>query len=206
MCDAFIHDEDIHARTASEIFGVSLQEVTPEMRSSSKAVNFGIVYGISDFGLAKNLGIPRYKAEEYINRYLEEFTGVRRYMQQIVQQARQDGYVKTLYGRIRYVPELASSNYNTRSFGERVALNTPIQGTAADIIKIAMINVARVFAERQLASKLISQVHDELIVDAVPEEVEVVKEILKQTMESVIRLEVPLKSNVAVGKNWAEAK
>lgn len=206
MCDAFIHDEDIHARTASEIFGVSLQEVTPEMRSSSKAVNFGIVYGISDFGLAKNLGIPRYKAEEYINRYLEEFTGVRRYMQQIVQQARQDGYVKTLYGRIRYVPELASSNYNTRSFGERVALNTPIQGTAADIIKIAMINVARVFAERQLASKLISQVHDELIVDAVPEEVEVVKEILKQTMESVIRLEVPLKSNVAIGKNWAEAK
>lgn len=206
MCDAFIHDEDIHARTASEIFGVPLQEVTPEMRSSSKAVNFGIVYGISDFGLAKNLGIPRFKAEEYINRYLEEFTGVRRYMHQVVQQARQDGYVKTLYGRIRYVPELASSNYNMRSFGERIALNTPIQGTAADIIKIAMINVAQAFKTQKLNSKLISQVHDELIVDAVPEEAETVKEILKQTMESVIQLEVPLKSNVASGKNWAEAK
>ena len=127
-------------------------------------------------------------------------------MHQVVQQARQDGYVKTLYGRIRYVPELASSNYNMRSFGERVALNTPIQGTAADIIKIAMINVAQAFKKQKLNSKLISQVHDELIVDAVPEEAETVKEILKQTMESVIQLEVPLKSNVASGKNWAEAK
>ena len=206
MCNAFNHNEDIHARTASEIFGVPLDQVTQEMRSSSKAVNFGIVYGISDFGLARNLGIPRFKAEEYIHRYLEEFTGVRHYMQEIVEQAKQDGYVKTLYGRIRYIPELSAKNHNTRSFGERIALNTPIQGTAADIIKIAMINVAKALAERKLSSKLISQVHDELIIDALLDEVEEVERILKSTMESVIRLDVPLKVNVAHGRNWAEAK
>ena len=206
MCDAFIHNEDIHTRTASEIFGVPRDQVTSEMRSSAKAVNFGIVYGISDFGLARNLGIPRFKAEEYINRYLEEFTGVRRYMRDIVAQAKQDGCVKTLYGRIRYVPELASSNFNTRSFGERVALNTPIQGTAADIIKIAMIRTAKALKEKGLKSRLISQVHDELIVDAVAEEREAVEQLLKESMESVIRMEVPLTSNVVWGKTWQEAK
>lgn len=151
MCDAFNRGEDIHARTASEVFGVAIERVTPEMRSSSKAVNFGIVYGISDFGLAKNLGIPRYRAKEYIDKYLEEFSGVREYMERIVQEAKRDGFVRTRYGRIRYVDELRSSNYNTRSFGERVALNTPIQGTAADIIKYAMIRVFRQFSEESCA-------------------------------------------------------
>ncbi len=206
MCDAFNKGEDIHARTASQVFGVPLEEVTPEMRGSSKAVNFGIVYGISDFGLARNLGIPRYKAEEYINKYLNEFSGVRRYMKEVVEHAKEDGYVKTLYGRIRYIKELRSSNYNTRSFGERAALNTPIQGTAADIIKIAMIQVFAQFKKGGLSSRLISQVHDELIVDAAGDEVEAVKQILKDTMEHVVQLDVPLKVNIAVGDTWAEAK
>ena len=206
MCDAFQKEEDIHARTASEIFGVPLAEVTPEMRSSAKAVNFGIVYGISDFGLARNLGIPRFRAEAYIERYLEEFTGVRRYMKEIVEQARREGCVRTLYGRIRYIPEIAASNFNQRSAAERIALNTPIQGTAADIIKIAMIHAAAELEAEGLCSRLISQVHDELIVDTAPGEEQAVQAILKRTMESVIALEVPLKVNVACGKNWAEAK
>lgn len=206
MCDAFNNGEDIHARTASEVFGVPMDLVTPEMRSSSKAVNFGIVYGISDFGLAKNLGIARYRAKEYIDKYLEEFSGVREYMSRIVEEAKRDGFVRTRYGRIRYVDELKSSNFNTRSFGERVALNTPIQGTAADIIKYAMIRVYNVFQERKLRSKLILQVHDELIVDTVPEELETVKEILQEQMEHVCQMAVPLKVHTAVGKNWAEAK
>ena len=206
MCDAFQKEEDIHARTASEIFGVPLAEVTPEMRSSAKAVNFGIVYGISDFGLARNLGIPRFRAEAYIERYLEEFTGVRRYMKEIVEQARREGCVRTLYGRIRYIPEIAASNFNQRSAAERIALNTPIQGTAADIIKIAMIHAAAELEAEGLCSRLISQVHDELIVDTAPGEEQAVRAILKRTMESVIALEVPLKVNVACGKNWAEAK
>lgn len=206
LCDAFNHGEDIHTRTASEVFGVPMELVTPEMRSSSKAVNFGIVYGISDFGLAKNLGIPRFQAKEYIDKYLEEFSGVREYMTRIVEQAKRDGFVRTRYGRIRYVDELKSSNFNTRSFGERVALNTPIQGTAADIIKYAMIRVYDVMRARNLRSRLILQVHDELIVDTVPEELEEVKAILKEQMEHVCEMAVPLKVHTAVGSNWAEAK
>ncbi len=206
MCDAFNKDEDIHSRTAAEVFGVPQELVTPEMRGSAKAVNFGIVYGISDFGLSRNLGIPRYKAEEYINRYLDEFTGVRKYMRDIVALAEKEGYVKTLYGRVRYIGELKSSNFNSRSFGQRVALNTPIQGTAADIIKIAMIRVYEELKKRGLGARLISQVHDELIVNAPPEEVGEVTEILKNVMENVVKLSVPLKANVSCGKNWAEAK
>ncbi len=206
MKDAFMKDEDIHARTASEVFGVPLGEVKKEMRSSAKAVNFGIVYGISEFGLAKNLGIPRYIAADYIERYLKEFSGVANYMKDIVEQAKQQGCVRTLYGRVRYVDELKASNFNTRSFGERIAMNTPIQGTAADIIKVAMIRVAKALKERGLASKLILQVHDELIVDAAPEEREEVERILMETMESACDLSVPLKVNAASGKTWAEAK
>ena len=183
-----------------------MELVTPEMRSSSKAVNFGIVYGISDFGLAKNLGIARFKAKEYIDKYLEEFSGVREYMTRIVEEAKRDGFVRTRYGRIRYVDELKSSNFNTRSFGERVALNTPIQGTAADIIKYAMIRVWDVMRERKLRSQLILQVHDELSVDTVPEELEEVKAILKEQMEHVCEMSVPLEVHTAVGSNWAEAK
>ena len=206
MKDAFLKDEDIHRRTAAEVLGIPQEFVTPEMRSNAKAVNFGIVYGISDFGLAKSLGIPKYQAAEYIRKYLEEFSGVRRYMEEIVEKAKRDGYVKTMWGRIRYIDELKSPNYNTRSFGERAALNTPIQGTAADIIKAAMIGVYRRLAKEGLGSKLILQVHDELIVDAYASELEPVKEILKDTMENVCQLSVPLKVNVAWGKTWEEAK
>ena len=156
--------------------------------------------------MARNLGIPRYKAAEYIKKYLEEFDGVRTYMHTIVEQAKQDGDVRTLWGRIRYIDELSSSNYNTRSFGERAALNTPIQGTAADIIKYAMIEVPRRFREKNLQSKLILQVHDDLIVDAEPEELEQVKKILVDTMQNACKMKVTLKVNVSEGKTWAEAK
>ena len=206
MKDAFLKEQDIHTRTASEVFGVPLSMVTSQMRSSAKAVNFGIVYGISDFGLARNLGIPKYRAAEYIQKYLEEFSGVRQYMKDIVEEAKEKGAVRTLWGRIRYIDELRSSNYNTRSFGERAALNTPIQGTAADIIKAAMNAVYQALKDRKMRSKLILQVHDELIVDTVPDELEAVKSLLKETMENACQLSVPLKVNVAWGRNWAEAK
>ena len=180
MIDAFRNDEDIHLRTASEIFQVPKEEVTHEMRSSAKAVNFGIVYGISSFGLATQLGIPRYKAEEYIQKYLSEFRGVSAYMRDIVAKARAEGSIRTMFGRIRYVPEITASNFQTRSFGERVALNTPIQGTAADIIKLAMIKVAQRIEAEGLRSRLISQVHDELIVDTVRGEEKAVENILRR--------------------------
>lgn len=206
MIDAFLHGEDIHARTASEVFKVPLDEVTSEMRSSAKAVNFGIVYGISDFGLSRNLNIPVYRAGEYINSYLAEFSGVREYMKNIVEEAKKNGYVKTLWGRIRYIDELKSPNYNIRSFGERAALNTPIQGTAADIIKYAMIKVYEELESSGLKSRLILQVHDELIIDAYEDELEKVSGILKDCMENACSLKVPLDVDIACGKNWADAK
>lgn len=202
MIDAFLNGEDIHTRTAAEVFDVSKQEVTSQMRSSAKAVNFGIVYGISDFGLAKNLGIPRFKAAEYIKKYLKEFLGVDRYMKDIVEQAKSCGYVRTLFGRIRYIDELASSNYNTRAFGERAAMNTPIQGTAADIIKIAMIAVFNILKQKGMRSKLILQVHDELVIDAVPDEVEEIKNILINEMENAFSLKVPLKVDISIDKTF----
>ena len=202
MIDAFLKGEDIHTRTASEVFDVPKEEVTKLMRSSAKAVNFGIVYGISDFGLARNLGIPRFKAAEYIAKYLKEFSGVDRYMHEVVEQAKKDGYVRTLFGRIRYIDELNSSNYNTRSFGERAAMNTPIQGTAADIIKLAMIAVHRRLDEEGLRSRLILQVHDELVIDAYPDEVEKVKDILIGEMKNAFSLKVPLEVDVSVDRTF----
>ena len=202
MIDAFLKGEDIHKRTASEVFEVPQDKVTKQMRSAAKAVNFGIVYGISDFGLAKNLGIPRFKAAEYINKYLIEFSGVAQYMKNIVAQAKKDGYVRTLFGRIRYIDELDSSNYNTRSFGERAAMNTPIQGSAADIIKIAMIGVYNALKNENLKSRLILQVHDELVIDAYPEEEAAVKRILKEQMKDRFSLSVPLDIDIETGKTF----
>ena len=176
------------------------------MRSAAKAVNFGIVYGISDFGLARNLGIPRKRAAEYIEAYLAKYTGVQNYMHSVVEQAKADGYVSTLFGRRREVPELKSSNYNTRSFGERVAMNAPIQGTAADIIKIAMIRVPCALEAEGLRSRLILQVHDELIVDAPEDEAPRVSEIVRQCMEGVAKLSVPLVADVRTGKSWYDTK
>lgn len=206
MKEAFLSGVDIHTRTASEVFGVALDEVTDQMRRSAKAVNFGIVYGISDFGLARNLGIPVKKAANYIERYFARFEGVRHYMDEIIAKAKADGYVTTLLGRRRYLPELLSSNYNVRSFGERAALNTPIQGTAADIIKLAMIDVGHALQKGEYRSKLILQVHDELVIDTAMDEVDSVKTLLKKSMESAFALDVPLVAEVSAGANWLDAK
>ncbi len=206
MQEAFREGLDIHTRTASEVFGVSLDAVTSDMRRSAKAVNFGIVYGISDFGLARNLDIPVKRAAEYIRRYFERFPGVRAYMDGIIEKAKADGYVTTLLGRRRYLPELKSNNYNIRSFGERAALNTPIQGTAADIIKLAMIDVHSKLLDGGYQSRLILQVHDELIIDAAPEEAGAVGALLKECMENAYPLDVPVVAQLSVGDNWLDAK
>ena len=206
MKDAFSSGVDIHTRTASEVFGVPVEAVTDDMRRSAKAVNFGIVYGISDFGLARNLNIPVKMAAGYIERYFARFSAVRVYMDGIIAKAKADGYVSTLLGRRRYLPELRSSNYNVRSFGERAALNTPIQGTAADIIKLAMIDVGSKLKEGHYASKLILQVHDELVIDTAPDEVTAVKALLKECMENAYPMDVTLQAQVSAGKNWLDAK
>lgn len=206
LINSFKNNEDIHARTASEVFGVNIEDVTSEMRSKAKAVNFGIVYGISDFGLAKDLNISRKSAKEYIDTYLAKYPNVSKYMKDIVEFAKEKGYVTTMFNRRRYINEIHSKNFNVRSFGERTALNTPIQGSAADIIKLAMINVENELKKRKLESKLILQVHDELIVDAPENEVLEVKEILKDKMENAVKMSCPLKADINVGKNWFEAK
>lgn len=206
LIEAFIKEQDIHRRTASEIFGVPLEEVTDEQRNSAKAVNFGIIYGISDFGLAKGLGITRSKAKEYIENYLERLPLVKEYMERIVKEAKRNGYVTTLFGRRRDLPELSSRNFNIRSFGERVALNTPIQGTAADIIKKAMIDVYSELNRRSLKSKLVLQVHDELIIDTHRDELDEVKELVQKLMVNAAELAVPLVVDIGVGNSWYNAK
>jgi len=206
MIKAFNNDEDIHAQAASKVFGIPLNEVTEEERFKAKAVNFGIVYGISDYGLSEQIKVPKKVAKQYIEDYLDKYSGIKNFMHEVVETAKKDGYVQTLYNRRRYVPELNSNNYVVRQFGHRVAMNTPIQGTAADIIKIAMINVHRRLKEEKLKSKLILQVHDELLIEAEESEKELVKNILKNEMESVIKLKVPLKADLSEGHTWYEAK
>ena len=206
MIEAFRSGEDIHTVTAAQVFGVPVDQVTKHMRSSAKAVNFGIVYGISAFSLSQDIGVPTYEAKEYIEKYFARFSGVHAYMTDVVNRAKADGYVSTLFGRRRWLPELKSSNFNTRSFGERVALNMPIQGTAADIMKLAMIHVHSRLREEGLQARLILQVHDELIVECPEEEAETVKALLSREMESVARLAVPLIADAAAGRSWAEAK
>ena len=206
MSEAFNNNEDIHTRTASQIFNVNLSEVTSEMRSRAKTVNFGIVYGMGDFSLAQELGIKKYEAKEYIENYFAKFSGVKNYMENIIDTAKKDGYVTTIFNRRRYLPELSAGNFIQRSFGERVAMNTPIQGTAADIIKIAMVNIYKTMKEKNLKSKLVLQVHDELIIDAYKNELEQVKGILKYEMENAVKLNVPLLADMNVGETWYEAK
>ncbi len=207
LIDAFEHNEDIHTKTASQVFHVKMEDVTPEMRSRAKAVNFGIVYGISDYGLSRDLSIPRKEAKIYIDSYLSYFSSVDSYMKNIVEQGKKDGYVTTYFGRRRYIPELSSRNYNIRSFGERIALNTPVQGTEADIIKAAMVGVYRRLKRNKMKSRLILQIHDELIIEAYDPELEDVKKILKEEMENVVDdFQVLLKSDVNVGSSWYEAK
>ena len=206
LIKAYRIGEDIHAITASEIFNIPLHEVTSEMRRAAKAINFGIVYGISDYGLSQNINTSVQTANKYISKYFEKYPNVKKYMESNVAFAKQNGYVKSMYGRIRPLPEINSSNYNIRTFNERAAMNMPLQGSASDIIKLAMIKVEKELKNNNLESKLILQVHDELIVDTKKEELEIVKTILKTCMESVAELKVPLVVNVGVGKNWKDAK
>ena len=206
MIDAFREGQDIHARTAAEVYGVPLSEVTGAQRSASKAVNFGIVYGISDFTLAKNISVSRAEAKAFIDRYFERYPGVKKYMDGSVVEGKEKGFVTTMMGRRRYLPELTSSNFNVRAFGERCAMNSPIQGTAADIIKLAMVHVARELKERKLEAKLILQVHDELIIEAPQGEADAVQALLRDCMENVVRLAVPLKTDISVGGDWRACK
>lgn len=206
LIDAFLQGKDIHRQTASQVFGVPAEDVTPDMRMSAKAVNFGIVYGISDFGLSRQLGISRNQAARYIAKYLDTFSGVRSYMEQTLKQGRERGYVETLFHRRRSAAGLSSGNYAVRTAAERMAMNAPIQGTAADIIKLAMIAVFRALEREHLNARLILQVHDELIVDSPIEEADRVKSLLKSSMEQVVALRVPLVAEVASASNWYEAK
>ena len=206
MQQAFLSGEDFHTLTAAKVFHVSPEEVTPRMRSGAKAVNFGIVYGISAFSLAQDIGVSVAEAKEYMERYFDTYRGVKAYMEQVVETAREQGYVETLMHRRRELPELKSSNFNMRSFGERVALNMPIQGTAADIMKLAMVRVERRLAREGLAAQLIMQVHDELIVECPEEEKEKVERLLAGEMSGVVQLSVPLPAEAHSGKTWLEAK
>ncbi len=206
MIDAFRTGQDVHARTASEIFDVPLNEVDGTLRSRAKAVNFGIIYGISGFGLARNTGVTQQEAKSFISRYFAKYPGVKRFMDTAVADGQENGYALTLMGRRRYLPELTASNAMVREFGKRVAMNTPVQGTAADIIKLAMVRVDEALRREKLQSRLILQVHDELLLECSPEEVDTAARILQEAMEGVIELHVPLSAEVHQGANWAEAK
>ena len=206
MIEAFNEGQDIHKQAASKVFNVPIEEVTKEQRSSAKAVNFGIVYGISEFGLGEQLGIPRKVAKQYIEDYLTQYIGIKDYMESIKEEAKKTGYVQTLFNRRRYIPELNSNNYMVRQFGLRAAMNTPIQGTAADIMKLAMINVYNELKNRKLESKIVLQVHDEMMLEVPIEEAQEVKQIVKEKMENVIKLKVPLIADVSEADNWYDCK
>ena len=206
MIEAFKEGQDIHKQAASKVFKTPIEEVTKEQRSNAKAVNFGIVYGISDFGLGEQLSIGRKKAKQYIEEYLEQYSGIKNFMEEITEQAKEQGYVETLFKRRRYIPELKSKNYMVRQFGSRVAMNTPIQGTAADIMKIAMIKVYKEITKRNLKSKIVLQVHDEMMLEVPTGEIEEVKEIMKNSMETATILKVPLIAEISEANNWYDCK
>lgn len=206
LIQAYHTNEDIHRITASQVFHIPFEEVTPEIRRNAKAVNFGIIYGISSFGLSQDLSISKKEAAQYIERYFETYPSIKQYLDNLVKDAKEKGYAVTMYGRRRPVPELSSSNFMQRSFGERIAMNSPIQGSAADIIKIAMVRVNHALKERNLKSRLILQVHDELLIETANEELEIVREILSNEMHNAARLLVPLEIDMHSGANWLEAK
>jgi DNA polymerase-1 len=200
LCDSFLVGEDVHSRTASEVFGVTLAEVTTEMRDKAKAVNFGLMYGLTDFGLARDLAISRKEAKFYITQYFERYSGVQRYLDEVVSSAKENGEVRTLLNRLRRIPELTHPNKVRRQFGERIAKNTPIQGTAADIMKIAMIKVADVL--QQYRADILLQVHDELLIQVDPQQLKEVAYQVKETMEKAYPLSVPLVVDCKVGTDW----
>ena len=206
LIQAFKDGKDIHAKTASDIYNIDIKDVKKDQRRTAKAVNFGILYGISSFGLSEDLGIDMKTAKEFIDKYLETFPGIKKYMDNLISDAYKNGYVTTLMNRKRILEELKSKNYMVRSSGERMALNTPIQGTAADILKKAMVEIYREFRVRNLKSKMLIQVHDELVFNVIEDELEEVKEIVKYIMENTYKLQVPLKVDIEVGSNWYEAK
>ncbi|MDO8786350.1 MAG: DNA polymerase I, partial [Syntrophales bacterium] len=205
LIEAFQASEDIHSRTASDIFGVFPEMITGDMRRQAKVINFGVLYGMSAFGLAQQLGVPQKLAQIYIDGYFNRYRGVRAYLDGILEKARQDGFVSTLLTRRRYIPEINSDSFSVRQFAERMAINSPIQGTAADLIKVAMLNIARRFTEGKLSACMIMQVHDELVFETPSEERDEVMALVKEEMEGVIELQVPLKVDIASGKNWDEA-
>ena len=206
MIDAFRRGHDIHIRTAAEVFGVPMEAVTSEMRARAKAVNFGIVYGISDYGLSQNIGVSRKEAAAYIEGYFSKYPGVRAYVDRLVAEAHARGYVTTMFNRRRYLPDINSGNFNQRSFAERTAMNTPIQGTAADLIKLAMIDVDRRLRAARLKTRLLLQVHDELVLEMPDAETAQVSTLVREAMETAAELSVPLVVDVRTGRNWAEAK
>lgn len=206
LIEAFNSGIDIHTKTAMEIFNVNEAEVNSEMRRQAKAVNFGILYGMSGFGLSESLDMRIVEAKEFINRYFDAFPGIREYLDNVVAIAKEKGYVKTIMERKRTIDELYNTNYMIRQTGERIALNTPIQGSSADIIKKAMIDLFAKMNDRKLKSKMILQIHDELIFDVAKEEVDELKEIVKEVMENAYKLEVPLEVEISMGSNWYEAK
>jgi DNA polymerase-1 len=205
MIESFRSGGDIHAATAAQVYGVPLDQVTRQMRSASKAINFGIVYGMSAYSLSQDLHITVAQAKEYMNTYFANFSGVQRYQKEVVEQAKVNGWAATVLGRRRWLPELKSTNFNIRSFGERVAMNMPIQGTAADIIKLAMIRVQNRLKAEGLTGRLVLQVHDELIVECPEAEAEQVKALVQEEMEHVMELKVPLVAEAQIGHSWSDA-
>ena len=206
LIEAYREAQDIHAITASQVFHVPLDQVTPQQRRNAKAVNFGIVYGISSFGLSQDLSITRKEAQEYIEQYFKTYPGIKQFLDDAVREAREKGYARTLFGRRRPVPELQSGNFMQRSFGERVAMNSPIQGTAADIIKIAMVRVNGRLRAEGLSSRLVLQVHDELLIEVRKEELKQVQVILREEMMGAAKLAVPLEIDMHTGESWYDAK
>lgn len=207
MKEAFIEEQDIHTSTAMRVFGIEDEaEVTGNVRRQAKAVNFGIVYGISDYGLSQNLGISRPEAKTFIDTYFEKYPGIKQFMTDIVEEAKEKGFVETLFHRRRYLPDINSSNFNLRSFAERTAINSPIQGTAADILKIAMIRMNKALKEKNMKTRMLLQVHDELIFECPPEEIEVLEKLVPEIMENAVSLSVPLLVDSHYGNSWYEAK
>ena len=207
LIDAFKHGADIHTSTAMRVFNIEKPEdVTPNDRRNAKAVNFGVVYGISDFGLSNNLGISRKEAKAYIETYFERYPGIKDYMERVVREARDKGYVETLFKRRREIPDINSRNFNVRGFAERTAINSPIQGSAADILKIAMIHLDQALEAGAYKTKMLLQVHDEIVLQVPSDELAAIKELVKETMESAIELAVPLEADENEGKTWYEAK
>jgi DNA polymerase-1 len=206
LLHAFRHDADIHAATAAQIFGVEASRITPDMRRLAKTVNFGVIYGMSDYGLEQATGLSREEASQFITAYFEKYPGVRQYLDATKEQARQSGYVQTLLGRRRFIPDIHSSNRQVREGAERMAINMPVQGTSADIIKVAMINLYREMARRQLKSKMLLQVHDELVFEVLEEEMEVMRQLAPEVMSAAVELSIPLKVDTKEGRNWGEMR